>query len=244
MDYGPSSLGAAFSLLLMLVLTMKWKLPKMPALLGIAATTLAAAALFLCVYPLCGTGWGVAACVLTQTATALILALALMMLRFWRDPDRVPPETEGAVLSAADGEVLYVWTVDDGATPLVTKRGKDYLLTELMGTSLVASAAHVIGVEMTFLDVHVSRCPIAGQVRLLKHIPGKFLSLRKEEALFANERHTTIIENAFLVLAVVQVASRLVRRVESYLSVDQAVGAGQRLGMIRFGSLVAVVLPK
>ena len=97
---------------------------------------------------------------------------------------------------------------------------------------------------MNFLNVHVNRCPIAGQVKLLKHIEGKFISLRKDEAPFVNERLTTIIENASLSLAVVQVASRLVRRIESYLSVGETVSVAQRLGMIRLGSLVAVVLPK
>ena len=238
------SVGAACSLCLMLPLAIKWKLPKTPAIVGIASTTLMAAVPFFWVYPLCGTGWGLVACASAQTALALALALSLMLLRFWRDPDRVPPEEDGIVLSAADGEVLYVRAVAGETTPLVTKRGKDYPLRELMGTSLLASAAYVIGVEMSFLDVHVTRCPVAGKVRLLKHIGGRYLSLRREDAPFVNERHTTIIENASLTVAVVQVASRLVRRVESFLAVDERVRAGQRLGMIRLGSLVAVVLPK
>ena len=70
------------------------------------------------------------------------------------------------------------------------------------------------------------------------------MSLRKEEAPFVNARLTTIIENVSLSVAVVQVASRLVRCVESFVGVDESVGAGQRLGMIRFGSLVAVIVPQ
>ena len=70
------------------------------------------------------------------------------------------------------------------------------------------------------------------------------MSLRKEESPFVNARLTTIIENVSLSVAVVQVASRLVRRVESYLSVGGRVSAGQRLGMIRLGSLVAVIMPQ
>ena len=238
------ALGAASSILLMLLLAMKWKLPILPALSGAAAVTLIAAFSFFWVYPLCETGWGLAAAVFGQMGMALTLALSLMILCFWRDPERVPPEEEGVVLSAADGEVLYVRPVDEGSTPLATKGGRDYLLTELTGTNLLASAAHIIAVEMNFLDVHVNRCPIAGQVKLLKHIEGKFISLRKDEAPFVNARLTTIIENASLTLAVVQVASRLVRRIESYLSVGETVSAGQRLGVIRLGSLVAVVLPR
>ena len=97
---------------------------------------------------------------------------------------------------------------------------------------------------MSFLDVHVTRCPIEGKVTLQKHIEGQFMSLGREEAQFLNARCTTIIEDRSLTLAVVQVASRLVRRVESYLSLGATVTSGQRMGMIRFGSLVAVVLPR
>ncbi|MGB5933812.1 MAG: phosphatidylserine decarboxylase [Anaerolineae bacterium] len=238
------ALGAASSMFLVLLLIMKWKLPKLHALVGATAATLAAALPFFWIYPLCQTNGGMAVAVFGQITTALTLALALTLLCFWRDPERVPPDEDGVVLSPADGEVLYVSNVDEGSTPLVTKGGRDYLLRELTGANLLASAAYVIAVEMNLLDVHVNRCPIAGEVKLLKHIEGKFISLRKDEAPFVNARFTTIIENASLTLAVIQVASRLVRRIESYLSAGETVSAGQRLGVIRLGSLVAVVLPK
>jgi phosphatidylserine decarboxylase len=223
---------------------MKWKLPKLPTLVGAIAATLAAAFPFFWIYPLCQTNLCSAVAVFGQIALSLTFALSLMMVRFWRDPERVPPNDEGVVLSAADGKVLYIRDLDKGSTPLVTKHGRDYLLTELTGTNLLANSVHVIGVEMSFLDVHVNRSPVAGQVRLLKHIGGRFMSLGREESPFVNERLTTIIENASLTVAVVQVASRLVRRVESYLNIGETVNAGQRLGRIWLGSLVVVVLPK
>lgn len=244
MSWELSALGGASSIFLMLSLAMKWKLPKMPALAGAVGATFIAALSLFWIYPLCETGWGLAAAVFGQITVAFALAFFLIMLRFWRDPERVPPEKDRVVLSPADGEVLHVRTVDEGSTPLVTKDGRDYPLRELTGTSLLAGAAHVIAVEMNLLNVHVNRCPIAGRVKLLKRIEGKFMSLRKDEAPFVNARLTTIIENASLTLAVVQVASRLVRRIEGYLSVGETVNVGQRLGMIRFGSLVAVVLPE
>jgi phosphatidylserine decarboxylase len=231
-------------MLLILPLVIKWKLPMLPALAGAAAVAIIAALPFFWIYPLCQTTWGLAVAVFGQIALALSLALSLMMLRFWRDPERVPPEQDGVVLSPADGKVLYVRSVDDGSTPLVTKRGKDYLLDELTGSSILASAAYLIGVEMSFLDVHVNRCPIGGRVRMLKHIKGRFISLGKQESPFVNERFTTIIENLSLSVVVIQVASRLVRRIESYLSEGETVSVGQRLGVIRLGSLVAVVLPR
>lgn len=244
MDWELSVIGFVFSFLAMLLLAMKWKLLKPSALAGATAASLVAALSFLWIYPLCKTSGCVAVAVLGQTVAALVLGLSLITLRFWRDPERVPPEEDGVVLSAADGKVIYTKIVDEDSTPLVTKGGKDYLLRELTGSSLLAGAASIIGVEMTFMDVHVTRCPIYGKVKLQKHIAGKFISLGRDEAPFVNARLTTITENASLTVAAVQVASRLVRRVESYLSVGETVSTGQRLGMIRFGSLVAVVLPK
>ena len=74
-------------------------------------------------------------------------------------------------------------------------------LGELTGTNLGQGPVQVVGVDTTFLDEHVTRCPIAGRVRLLKHIKGECLSLRREEAPFVNERHTVVIENALLDVA-------------------------------------------
>jgi phosphatidylserine decarboxylase len=243
MDWEWSVIGFVFSILAMLLLAMKWKLPKLSSLAGIIAVSLAAAMFSLWIYPLCGKSACASVAISGQIVVALILGFSLILLRFWRDPERVPPEEEGVVLSAADGKVISVRTVDKGSMPLVRKSGNDYLLRELTGTSTLASEAHIIDVEMNFLDVHVTRCPISGKVKLQKDIEGKFISLRRDDAPFINARLTTIIENASLTVTAVQVASRLVRHVESYRSEGEMVRIGQRLGMIRFGSLVAVVLP-
>ncbi len=244
LEWKRCALGAAFSILLTMLVARKWKLPRRPVLLGAAVSACLAAGAFLRLYPRCRTRRAVVGAMLGQIGLALACSFALAMERFWRDPERVPPDEEGLILSPADGKVVYARTIDSSATPLVKKRGRDYLLTELMETSLADCGSHVIGVEMNLLNVHVNRCPISGQVRSVNHIGGKFISLGKDEAPFVNERCTTVIENAALPVATVQVASRLVRRIDTYLSEGQTVSAGQRLGMIRFGSLVAVVLPK
>lgn len=179
-----------------------------------------------------------------QVSLAFAFAFTLIMRHFWRDPERIAPKEEDIVLAPADGKILYIKTIDKGLIPLVTKRGRNFLLQELVGMSLMDDGAYVIGVEMNLLDVHVNRCPIDGQVKFVNHIEGTFISLGRAEAQFENERCITVIENPIVTLAVVQVASRLVRRIDNYLFPDQMVGAGQRLGMIQFGSLVAVVLPK
>lgn len=243
MNLGYPALGAALSALLMSAVAMKWALPKRQAFTGIAVIAILTALPFIWIYPLAGAGLGLAAIMLGQVVLASAVALFLILRRFWRDPERVSPETERVVLSAADGEVAYVWHLAGDTATAVRKGKRDYRLDELTGTKLAAGAVHVIGISMSLLDVHVNRCPIPGQVRLIKHIPGKFMSLRKDEAPFVNERATTVIEGDSLTVGVVQVASRLVRCVQTYLKADQAVSAGQRLGMIRFGSLVAIIIP-
>jgi len=76
------------------------------------------------------------------------------------------------------------------------------------------------------------------------HVPGKFISLRKEETVLVNERVTTIIENNELRIAVVQIASRVVRRILPYVKIGQEVKIGERIGIIKFGSQVDLVIPK
>ncbi len=243
MNLGLPALGAALSALLMLALAVKWKLPQRLALIGLAVAAIVTAVPFIWIYPLFASKLGLGLVAFGQISAALAFGLLLVSLRFWRDPERIPPETDGVVLSAADGEVVYVWNIAKGSATVVSKGGRNYHLDELIGTNLATSAVHVVGVGMSFLDVHVNRCPISGQVRVTKHLVGKFMSLGKAEAPFVNERLTTVIENDFLNVGVVQIASRLVRRVQSYLRVGEAVSAGQRLGMIRLGSLVAIIIP-
>ena len=96
---------------------------------------------------------------------------------------------------------------------------------------------------MNFLDVHVNRSPMSGKITLAKHIQGLFLSLKKQEALLQNERALTVIDNGSFKVGIVQIASRLVRQIVAYLQEGQLVSCGERIGMIRFGSQVDVVLP-
>jgi len=235
--------GAVLSLAIMLGIAAKWEILRR-SVVGAAAVIAATAALpfwrFSRVYR---SSFAATAGLFGQVGLTLALAVAGVMQRFWRDPERVSPPGQGLVLSPADGEVVYVRKVPAGAT-FVSKQGRDYRLDELIGTNLMDCNTCVIGVGMTTLDVHVNRAPIAGQVQLVKHIGGGFMSLKRAEAPFENERATTILQGPDLDVAIVQVASRLVRRIETYFHEGQTVMAGQRLGMIRFGSLVAVVLPE
>jgi phosphatidylserine decarboxylase len=175
---------------------------------------------------------------------ALAAAFAILAYRFYRDPQRTPPQVgDDIVISPADGEVIYVRRAEGGVLPRSTKKGRDYDLVELTKTPLRHDDAVVIGIAMSFLDVHVNRAPIAGNVRLRQHFPGRFGSLGRPEMVYENERATTVIERDDLEIAMVQIASRLVRQIASYVKVGENVALGQRVGVIRLGSQVDVVLP-
>ena len=124
-----------------------------------------------------------------------------------------------------------------------TERGRAHALAELAGTALASRGAVTVGISMNLSDVHVNRAPIAGRVRAIAHVPGSFGSLRDPEMLFSNERVTTIIESADMQIALVQIASRLVRRIVTFVSGGDALQLGQRIGAIRFGSQVNLLLP-
>lgn len=243
MNVALPAFAALVAALLMLALATKWKLPRHLALISIVTLAVLTAVPFAHAYTNYESEIGRGVVALVQVFATLAFGLLLLLVRFSRDPERVPPQTDRVVLSAADGEVAYVWKIAKDSPIEVNKGGRTFRLDELTGICLTTDAVHVVGVGMTFLDVHVNRCPIPGRVRLTKHIAGQFMSLGRDEAPFVNERVTTVIEGGSLNIAVVQIASRLVRRIQSYLEVGQTVSAGQRLGMIRFGSLVAIIIP-
>jgi phosphatidylserine decarboxylase len=174
----------------------------------------------------------------------LVTAVAVLAYRFYRDPERSVPLTPGLVVSPADGEVLYVRQSQQGALPISTKNGRSYSLEELTKTPLQTEDATVVGIGMSFLDVHVNRAPIAGRITSRQHFPGFFGSLRLPEMVFRNERLTTIIESPDCQVVVVQIASRLVRQIVSFVQESQEVTRGQRIGVIRLGSQVDLVLPR
>ena len=173
----------------------------------------------------------------------VIASFAVLAYRFYRDPERRAPESADVVVSPADGEVIYVRPSRDGALPVATKGGRQYALEELTRTPLQSMNAIVVGISLSLLDVHVNRAPIGGRVTVQRHYRGSFRSLRRPESAFENERATTVIERGGLEIAVVLIASRLVRRISSYVEEGQVVACGERIGAIRFGSQVDLVLP-
>jgi phosphatidylserine decarboxylase len=162
---------------------------------------------------------------------------------FYRDPERAAPDRDDVIVSPADGRVIYVRPVPPGEVPVASKRGRAASLRELRGTSLCDTGATAIGISMNLLDVHVNRAPVAGRVQLSERTHGTFGSLRNPEMVASNERMTTVIDAGDLQVAIVQIASRLVRRIVSVVSEGDELRLGQRIGAIRFGSQVDLLVP-
>ena len=170
--------------------------------------------------------------------------IIVILFRFYRDPERISPPGENFIVSPADGKVMYVKEIHRGKVPLSTKGGKQFELTELTRTNLVEQPTYLIGIEMSILNVHVNRAPIPGKIVMQKRVNGDFISLKNPEAPIRNSRLTTVIENGRIRIAVIQIASRLVRLITSFVKPGDELSLGQRLGMIKFGSQVDLVLPQ
>jgi phosphatidylserine decarboxylase len=234
--------GGLVAAVAMLPLVWKWQLGMRRCIAGLAAIAAFAGAVVLAIGGRTGlSAWegGVLGAGFT-----VVVAVAILAYRFYRDPERTPPEGEGLVVSPADGEIVYVKRSRDGQVPVASKHGEHVALEELTHTALHEGEAVVVGIAMSFLDVHVNRAPIAGVVVSSRHFAGRFGSLRQPEMVFQNERTTTLIAGRKLEVAVVQIASRLVRQIASYVGDGDEVGLGQRIGSIRLGSQVDVVIPQ
>lgn len=233
-------IAALLGLLALTAASWKWALPAKRVTWIVAGATLLA--LFV--------GWGLQ----QQGSPAWVLSGGIWTIQgatfvgviswmFYRDPERLIPREPGLVLSPADGTVIYVRRLDAGEPLRSEKNGAAMVLDEVKGTGVEREALWQVGISMVFTDVHVNRAPIAGKVSLVHHRPGKFLSLRLQEALNVNERQTMVIGDGEFQICLVQIASRLVRQIVSYVSANQEVQRGQRIGMIKFGSQVDLFVP-
>jgi phosphatidylserine decarboxylase len=166
-----------------------------------------------------------------------------VLFRFYRDPERNCPQDPRLFVSPADGRILYVRRARAGTIPDAIKGRSHIHLDELAGTELEIDDAWIIGIGMTLLDVHVNRAPCSGSVLASVHTEGRFLSLKDPQSLTVNERNTVSIDTPVGAIAVVQIASKQVRRIRSRVRSGDHVVAGQRIGSILFGSQVDLILP-
>jgi phosphatidylserine decarboxylase len=182
--------------------------------------------------------------VLIELSLVFLITFIAILARFYRDPERSPKETRNVILSPADGKVIYVNHVQKGSSLVSTKSKIKFRLGEIMSTDLLADAAYLVGIEMNILNVHVNRSPIKGNVVFRKRIKGKFMSLRRQESEILNERVATVIGNGTFKVGVVQISSRLVRKINSYVGEGDTLDIGQKIGAIVFGSQVDMVIPE
>ncbi len=172
------------------------------------------------------------------------VAFAITMIRFWRTPTRSANVAETDIISPADGNVIYVEKIEAGEVPISVKGNTLSKLDELTKTNILEGPCWLIGINMTPFDVHKNCAPIPGRVILNQHFDGKFLSLKLGEALKENERNTMVFDNNGLKVGIVQIASKLVRRIDTYVKEGEDLKRGQWVGMIRFGSQVDVIIPQ
>jgi phosphatidylserine decarboxylase len=153
--------------------------------------------------------------------------LTLWCCYFFRDPARVTPVRDGLVVSPADGRVSLI----SNAIPPKELELGDRPLPR-------------VSVFMSVFDCHVNRSPVAGRIERIAYRPGKFLNADLDKASEDNERSGMVVATAGARIGVVQIAGLVARRIVSFVKEGQAVGAGERYGLIRFGSRVDVYLPE
>lgn len=155
------------------------------------------------------------------------LALLLFCLFFFRDPERVPPLAPDVVVAPADG---LVCRVDEAAPPAELGLGD--------------AALPRVAIFLSVLNVHVTRMPADGVVSRIAYRPGRFLNASLDKASDENERNAVALRLADgRALAVVQIAGLVARRIVCDVREADVVRAGDRFGIIRFGSRVDVYLP-
>jgi phosphatidylserine decarboxylase len=145
---------------------------------------------------------------------------------FFRDPARVTPLREGIVVAPADGRVSRVI---DAVPPKELGLGERPLPR--------------VSIFMSVFDCHVNRSPLAGKIERIIYHAGAFVSADLDKASESNERNSLLIASNAGRIAVVQIAGLVARRIVSFVREGATVTAGERIGMIRFGSRVDVYLP-
>lgn len=157
-------------------------------------------------------------------APVLPLGLLVFTVSFFRDPERNVPTAEKLIVAPADGRIVEIKTVDE--------------------PHFLKSEATMVAIFLSVFDVHVQRAPIDGEIRLVQYNKGRFLDARNPQASLVNENRLIAIESpdGFRV-TIRQIAGLIARRIVGWADTGAKVAKGERLGMIRFGSRVELLLP-
>src|SRR3954466_11551149 len=177
-------------------------------------------------YPFIAVSLALAAVAAYFVATWLAIpfvVLAAFFLFFFRDPDRVASSAADVVLSPADGRVLVAGPSVAGAAP--------------------EGAWQQISIFLSPMNVHINRVPVSGRITRVSFTPGKFLPAYAHDAATANERSEIWIDHDGTPIVARQIVGVLARRVVCRLQVGATVRAGDRYGVMKFGSRMDVFLP-
>jgi phosphatidylserine decarboxylase len=153
-----------------------------------------------------------------------ITVLALGVLAFFRDPERMGPKGKDLVVSPADGKVIDIKVVDE--------------------SSYLHGEALCISIFLSLLDVHVNRYPVSGNVDHRAYEVGRFEPAWRSSASRSNERSSTGIQSDGRPVLVNQIAGLAAKRIVTYAEIGDRVQQGERMGLIRFGSRVDIYLPR
>jgi phosphatidylserine decarboxylase len=163
----------------------------------------------------------------SESLGIIALILTIWCVCFFRDPDRVSPISDQLILSPADGKVV---NIIEATPPHELGLGQEKM--------------RKVSIFLNVFDVHVNRIPVTGKISKLQYHPGQFVNASFDKASELNERQSILIETRDnQKIAVVQIAGLIARRIVCYLDENQNVHAGERFGIIRFGSRVDLYLP-
>lgn len=161
----------------------------------------------------------------------LLLGVTIWVFAFFRDPIRTTPRGDNLIIAPADG--------------LITMISKVPPPRELAGADGLPDAEYTrVSIFMSVFDVHINRAPIGGTIRRVVYIAGKFLNADLDKASEDNERQHFLVErDDGLKIGFTQIAGLVARRIMAFVKEGDRVTAGERIGLIRFGSRVDVYLP-
>ncbi|MEO6432565.1 MAG: phosphatidylserine decarboxylase [Sphingomicrobium sp.] len=161
----------------------------------------------------------------------LLILLTIWVAAFFRDPIRVTPRSDKWITAPADGLVILISKVPPPP--------------ELRGSEGMPDGDYTrVSIFMSVFDVHINRAPISGRVKRMAYVPGKFVNADLDKASEDNERQHFLIErDDGLKIGFTQIAGLIARRIMAFVREGDTVEAGQRVGLIRFGSRVDVYLP-
>ena len=155
-----------------------------------------------------------------------LLVLSAGIFAFFRDPERVVPQSDNAIVSPADGLVTLITEVE----PPLELQIDDGTGMAGLPTGLVTR----VSIFMSVFDVHINRTPVGGTVRRVVYIPGKFMNADLDKASEENERQHILIERGDgLKLGFTQIAGLVARRIVPFVKPGDIVAKGQRVGLIR-----------